>query len=102
MNKQLTATKKNLENEKENGLTVHFAESDVVAIWRDNFESILELAESNGLELPFQCRMGTCSTCESELISGEVTYNPEPFVDIEEGWILTCCSQPKTDIKIAQ
>lgn len=102
MNNNKTTSNKNPEGQNENRSTVYFAESDVEALWNDNFESILELAESNGLDLPYQCRMGTCATCESELISGEVTYHPEPLVDVEEGWILTCCSQPQTDIKIAQ
>jgi len=86
--------------ETENTFTVHFENSGISTRWDDSYDSILELAESKGLSIPYDCRMGTCSTCESNLISGEVIYEPEPFVEIEEGRILVCCSQPGSDITI--
>ncbi|MGF1671324.1 MAG: FAD-binding oxidoreductase [Balneolaceae bacterium] len=81
-------------------ITVYFSESEIEALWDDSFSSILQLAESKGLSPPFDCRMGSCTTCESELISGEVDYEPEPFVEVEDGRVLICCARPKSDVKI--
>ncbi len=81
-------------------ITVNFSESEIEAPWDESFSSILELAESKGLSPPFDCRMGSCSTCESGLISGEVIYEPGPFIEVEDGRVLICCSRPKSGVKI--
>lgn len=88
------------ENSSSDTPTVYFNKSNNKMKWDDSFDSILELAESKGLSPPFDCRMGTCTTCESQLISGEVTYEPEPFVEVDEERVLICCSKPKTDVEI--
>ena len=36
-------------------------------------ETVLELSETSGVEIPFQCRVGTCGICKVKLLSGEVT-----------------------------
>lgn len=79
---------------------VKFKKSDKVIIWEDTQASILDLAESAGLSPEFNCRMGTCSTCESTLLKGNVEYDPEPFMEIPEGRVLICCSKPTSDIEI--
>ena len=82
------------------GFKVNFTKSNKEVIWNQSIPSILELAESVGLMPESSCRMGTCSTCESTLIKGNVEYDPEPFMEIPEGRLLICCSQPKSDIEI--
>ena len=81
-------------------LKVNFTHSKVEVNWLPDASSILELAEVNGLKPPNSCRMGTCSTCESTLVSGSIEYDPEPFMEAEEGKILICCAKPTSDVSV--
>lgn len=62
-------------------------------------ESILVAALHHGADLPYSCKSGVCCTCRAKLIEGEVEmdvcYGLEPE-EIEQGYILTCQSHPKT------
>jgi len=66
---------------------------------RDN-ASILDAALDNGLDLPYSCKGGVCSTCRTLLKTGQVemanNYALEPW-EIERGFILCCQATPKTD-----
>ena len=79
---------------------VHFAKSGLTVKWDPSMESILELAEANGLRPEFSCRTGICHTCISKLVEGEVEYVTEPLDLPDPGCVLICCSQPKTDVVI--
>jgi ferredoxin-NADP reductase len=82
----------------ESGYSVRFAKSEKTIIWEGRQSSVLELAESVGIYPENVCRMGTCSTCESQLLSGEVKYDPEPFMEPQEDYALICCAQPASDL----
>lgn len=62
-------------------------------------ESILDAARSSGLDLPYSCKGGVCSTCRSLLTKGDVemavNYALEPW-ELEKGYVLTCQASPKT------
>jgi len=79
---------------------VHFRKSGVTAIWDGSHESILELAEAHGVDIPFSCRCGLDNVCESGLIRGEVSYPSEPLADVEEGNFLPCVAVPESDIEV--
>ena len=65
-----------------------------------NGESILDAALKHGADLPFACKGGVCTTCKAKLKEGEVNmdvhWGLEPE-EIEQGFILTCQSHPKTE-----
>jgi ferredoxin-NADP reductase len=72
------------------------AKSGKTIQWQAGDSSILELAEANGIDPPYSCRVGICGTCMCKISEGEVTYQEPPTANIEPGSILICISQPKT------
>jgi ferredoxin-NADP reductase/ferredoxin len=66
---------------------------------RMNEDTVLDAAERAGLDLPFSCRAGVCSTCRTKVISGEVemaqNYALEDW-ELEQGYVLACQSRVKT------
>ena len=67
-------------------------------------EPLLLAAEKAGLAMPSSCRNGSCRTCMSLLLEGEISYRVEwPGLLAEEkaeGWILPCVACPQSDVVI--
>jgi ring-1,2-phenylacetyl-CoA epoxidase subunit PaaE len=65
-----------------------------------NGENILDAGLNQGMDLPFSCKGGVCSTCKAKLVEGEVdmdiTHGLEPG-EIEQGFILTCQAHPVSE-----
>ncbi|HLD65378.1 MAG TPA: pyridoxamine 5'-phosphate oxidase family protein, partial [Pseudomonas sp.] len=62
--------------------------------WLPGAGTLLELAERRGLNPAFGCRGGSCGTCRTRLISGQVHYpNPPPEAPVS-GEVLICCAVP--------
>jgi len=61
-------------------------------------ETVLEGAARAGIELPFSCRAGVCSTCRTKVVRGEVAmaqnYALEDW-ELEHGYVLACQSHIK-------
>lgn len=63
-------------------------------------QSILEAGLAEGIELPFACKGGVCSTCRALLKEGEVDMDANFALEdyeVQRGYILTCQSYPVTD-----
>ncbi|MBF7090655.1 ferredoxin--NADP reductase [Flavobacterium sp. ALJ2] len=62
-------------------------------------QSVLEEALESGLELPYSCQTGNCSTCKATLKSGEMIMIglSKPRTDLNENEFLLCCSYPLTN-----
>jgi len=82
------------------GPQISFTRSGVTAPWDSRFPSLLDFAEACDVPVRWSCRTGVCHTCESALIGGAVSYQPEPLELPAQGNVLICCSQPTADVEI--
>jgi ferredoxin-NADP reductase/MOSC domain-containing protein YiiM len=82
------------------GPRISFARAGLTASWDPKYQSLLEFAEACDVPVRWACRTGVCHTCECGLVSGSVTYDPEPLEPPAEGNLLTCCSRPREDLVI--
>ncbi|MCM5704653.1 hybrid-cluster NAD(P)-dependent oxidoreductase [Larsenimonas salina] len=83
-------------------INVEFAESGK-SVRIQPEETIHAAASKLGLHIPKACGMGICGTCRVGLKSGEVEMEHNGGItdeDIEEGYILSCCSRPKGDVVV--
>ncbi len=80
------------------GPSVSFARSGITVAWDLKFESLLELAEACDVPVRWSCRTGVCHTCMTGLISGSITYQPEPLERPAPGNVLVCCSRPNANV----
>jgi len=84
--------------EPADGPLVEFARSGLTVHWDPGQASLLELAEACDVPVRWSCRTGVCHTCETGLLSGAVSYAPDPVEDPADGSALICCSQPRGDL----
>jgi len=82
------------------GPRVTFARSGITTAFRDDWGNVLNLADACDVPTRWSCRTGVCHTCTTPLLSGDITYDPDPLDPPADGDVLICCAQPKTDIVV--
>jgi len=74
---------------------VEFRRSGVKTTWNASEDTLLELAEYEGIDAPFSCRSGNCGSCETVLISGATDYETQPAYAPQKDKLLLCCARPE-------
>ncbi|MDP3906710.1 pyridoxamine 5'-phosphate oxidase family protein [Novosphingobium sp.] len=75
---------------------VAFTRSGKEARWEPGSGTLLELAEARGLTPEFGCRSGSCGSCATRIIAGEVSYATRPQAKVDANQALLCCAMPST------
>jgi ferredoxin-NADP reductase len=66
--------------------------------------TLLELAEQNGVQIPYGCREGQCGTCATRVLSGSVRMDVEIGLTSEQknaGYVLPCVSRVEETVVVA-
>jgi len=80
----------------ETQVTIELAGRSGVANYRPG-TTILQTARQLGMSPPFSCEAGSCATCMAKIVVGTVRMRANNALteeEVEEGWILTCQSEP--------
>src|SRR4051812_13884761 len=82
------------------GHAVAFARSSLTVRFDDRWGNLLELAEACDVPAAWSCRTGVCHRCETGLVAGAVSYDPEPLDRPPAGSVLLCCARPEGDVAL--
>ncbi|WP_254535326.1 2Fe-2S iron-sulfur cluster-binding protein [Halomarina litorea] len=84
-------------------VTIDWETGGTAALAVDDDEYVLDAAEAAGLDLPYSCREGNCTTCVGELVEGEVDQSEGMALEPdqrEDGYALLCVSYPRSDCRV--
>jgi ferredoxin-NADP reductase len=77
---------------------VQFLRSRRTVTWAGEDPSLLDFAERHGIPVESGCRSGSCGSCETRLVSGEVRYARKPDFEVAQGACLLCVGRPASNL----
>ncbi len=83
-------------------LPIRFSDSGIEGICLQG-QTVLQAARANGVRISAACEFGLCGTCKVLKLSRNVDMSHNGGIldeEIEEGYILACCSKPETALEI--
>ncbi|MGH1426974.1 MAG: pyridoxamine 5'-phosphate oxidase family protein [Arenicella sp.] len=89
-NKQSTTTAFEAET-----ASIQFMRSSKHHEWTPLDSTLLEVAEQNNIDVDFSCRSGSCGSCATRLIAGDILYKKTPTAPHQKNEVLICCAVPK-------
>ncbi|CZF81286.1 MULTISPECIES: hybrid-cluster NAD(P)-dependent oxidoreductase [Grimontia] len=84
------------------GFCVEFIDEGMSVTVTEN-ETVHAASTKLGIHVPKACGMGICGSCKVKLLTGNVNMEHNGGIseeEIEEGYILSCCSKPLDDVSI--
>ena len=91
--------KKVIKREDEIAITILDGGKEFHFDMNKDFDNVLDAAIDAGMDLPFACKGGVCSTCKCKVISGEVEMKINYALEqdeLDQNFVLSCQSVPKT------
>lgn len=73
---------------------IKFEASGFEQPWVKGAPTLLETAEAHGLTPAFSCRIGSCGSCATKKLSGNVAYRRPVTAAHAEDEVLLCCAVP--------
>lgn len=73
---------------------INFVASGFEQHWQHGDGTLLETAEAHGLTPSFSCRSGTCGSCITKKLSGDVAYRTPVTANHGADEVLICCAVP--------
>ena len=81
-------------------IEVEFRASGRSLVWDGREPNLLEFAERHAVAVQSGCRSGSCGSCETKLLAGEISYAATPDHDIAPGFCLLCVGRPVTSVAL--
>jgi ferredoxin-NADP reductase len=69
-----------------------------------NGATLLDVAEANGVQIPYGCRQGQCGTCATRVLCGTVRMNTDAGLSADQkkaGYVLPCVSRAEGNVVVA-
>jgi ferredoxin len=80
------------------GPSITFARSGLTVNWSSGYPNILEFAEACDVPTRFACRSGVCHVCETDIVTGTITYVQAPLEPPGPATVLICSAAPTGDL----